>query len=50
MSEVRPGSFQAWLMAMRPRTLPVSIGPVLVGTSVAYVEGSMKIGPAMPPD
>ena len=40
MNEIRPDSVEAWLMAMRPRTLPVSIGPVLVGTSVAYVEGS----------
>lgn len=47
MNEVRPASFRAWLMAMRPRTLPVSIGPVLVGTSVAYVEGSLRVGPAI---
>jgi len=47
MSEVAPGSLQAWVMAMRPRTLPVSVGPVLVGTSVAYVEGGMRVGPAI---
>jgi len=47
MSEVRPRSIQAWVMAMRPQTLPVSIGPVLVGTSVAYVQGSLRPGPAV---
>lgn len=47
MNEIRPDSVEAWLMAMRPRTLPVSIGPVLVGTSVAYVEGSLSVGPAI---
>jgi 1,4-dihydroxy-2-naphthoate octaprenyltransferase len=34
-------------MAIRPRTLPVSIGPVLVGTAVAYVEGGVRTGPAI---
>ena len=44
-SAVSPGS--AWWMAIRPRTLPVSIGPVLVGTAVAFVEGGVRIGPAV---
>jgi 1,4-dihydroxy-2-naphthoate octaprenyltransferase len=43
----RVGSPQAWLMAMRPRTLPVSIGPVLVGTAVAATEGQARLGPAL---
>lgn len=47
MGEVRAGSPQAWIMAMRPQTLPVSIGPVLVGTAVAYVEGRFRMGPAL---
>jgi 1,4-dihydroxy-2-naphthoate octaprenyltransferase len=34
-------------MAMRPRTLPVSIGPVLVGTAVASVEGGVRLAPAL---
>ena len=37
----------AWLMAIRPRTLPISIGPVLVGTAVAFVEGGVRTGPAI---
>lgn len=47
MNLPRAGSPQAWLMAMRPRTLPVSVGPVLVGTSVAFVEGRVRFGPAL---
>jgi len=47
MSEIRPGSVQAWILAMRPRTLPVSIGPVLVGTAVAFGAGSLRIGAAL---
>lgn len=46
MSEIRPGSLGAWILAVRPRTLPVSIGPVLVGSAVAYVEGAFRPGPA----
>lgn len=34
----RPGAAQAWLLAARPRTLPVAIAPVLVGTAVAFAE------------
>lgn len=45
--EVKPGSVGAWVMAVRPRTLPVSIGPVLVGTAVAWVEGGLRVGPAV---
>ncbi len=47
MSEIRPNSAQAWILAIRPRTLPVSIGPVLVGTAVAFGIGSLRIGAAL---
>ena len=47
MSDPGPGSFQAWVMAMRPQTLPVSMGPVLVGTSVAFVEGEVQVAAAL---
>lgn len=47
VSEIQPGSVGAWIMAVRPKTLPVSVGPVFVGTAVAYVEGSMRMGPAV---
>ncbi len=47
MSEIRPGSAAAWAMAVRPQTLPVSVGPVLVGTAVAFVEGGTHVGAAL---
>lgn len=47
MSEIQPGSRGAWVMAVRPRTLPVSIGPVLVGTAVAFAYGAFALGPAL---
>lgn len=47
MNEIRASSPQAWLMATRPHTLPVSIGPVLVGTAVAFVEGRFRLGPSL---
>jgi 1,4-dihydroxy-2-naphthoate polyprenyltransferase len=31
----RPTSFQIWMMAARPKTLPAGIAPVLVGTALA---------------
>jgi 1,4-dihydroxy-2-naphthoate polyprenyltransferase len=33
---VRTGSFQAWSVAVRPRTLPVAISPVLVGATLGF--------------
>ncbi len=47
VNQVEPGSIAAWRMAIRPQTLPVSIGPVLVGTAVAHVEGALQVGPAI---
>ncbi len=34
-----PGTLRAWLLASRPRTLPVSLVPVLVGSALAYAGG-----------
>lgn len=42
-----PGSFKAWVLAARPRTLPVSLAPVMVGTAVAVAEGGARLGPAV---
>lgn len=44
---IRPGSVAAWILAMRPRTLPVSLAPVLVGTAVAHRAGGVDVGPAI---
>jgi 1,4-dihydroxy-2-naphthoate polyprenyltransferase len=38
VSTVRPGSLDAWAVAMRPRTLWVAIVPVLVGTAFAWLD------------
>jgi len=35
--EVRPGSLEAWRIAVRTRTLWIATVPVFVGTSVAYL-------------
>jgi 1,4-dihydroxy-2-naphthoate octaprenyltransferase len=43
---IRPGSVAAWRLAIRPRTLPVSLAPVLVGTAVAWASGGWRPGPA----
>ena len=37
---------KAWLLASRPRTLPVSIGPVAVGTAIAFAEDGLRWLPA----
>lgn len=39
--------FDAWIMASRPKTLPASIGPVLVGTSIAIHDGVFKPSAAL---
>ncbi|MDP6979753.1 MAG: 1,4-dihydroxy-2-naphthoate polyprenyltransferase [Myxococcota bacterium] len=37
---------RAWLLAARPRTLAVAIGPIAVGTSVAASDGAARFWPA----
>lgn len=31
-----PGALKAWLVALRPASLPIAVGPVLVGTAAAW--------------
>ena len=40
------GGFGAWWLAARPRTLPVSAAPVVVGTALAFADGSARALPA----
>jgi 1,4-dihydroxy-2-naphthoate octaprenyltransferase len=47
MTSIRPGSLAAWVLAVRLRTLPVSLAPVVVGTAVAHQLGGAKLGPAL---
>ena len=37
----------AWLLAVRPRTLPAAISPVLVGCAVAWAEGGFDLVAAL---
>ena len=38
-STIRHGSWQAWAVAVRPRSLPVAISPVLVGGTLGFARG-----------
>lgn len=39
---IKPGSLGAWVLAARPKTLPVAFAPVAVGTSVAYFADGVR--------
>ena len=48
MSEaVRPSGLALWWLAARPRTLPLALAPVAVGTALAYVDEALVAGPAI---
>lgn len=36
--DIAPGSFRAWMVALRPKTFWIAVTPVLVGTSIALAE------------
>lgn len=40
-------NMKPWLLAIRPRTLPASASPVLVGTAAAAADQSMRLLPAL---
>lgn len=48
MRKAQPISpFKAWLLAARPRTLPASVAPVLVGIAAAIFHDGFKLYPAL---
>lgn len=40
-------SLKVWMLAIRPKTLPAAIGPVLVGTALVAGDQAFHIGPAL---
>jgi 1,4-dihydroxy-2-naphthoate polyprenyltransferase len=38
---------QIWILAARPRTLPAAAAPVIVGSTLALVDGKFRFGPAL---
>jgi 1,4-dihydroxy-2-naphthoate octaprenyltransferase len=43
---VRAESLRAWLIALRPATLPAAVAPVALGSAVAHACGGFRLGPA----
>lgn len=41
-----PGRLRRWVLAARPRTLPLALAPVAVGSAVAFGEGRARALPA----
>lgn len=42
-----PGPVARWILAIRPRTLPAAVAPVLVGTACAHAVDGFRAGPAL---
>jgi 1,4-dihydroxy-2-naphthoate octaprenyltransferase len=40
-------SWRVWAIAIRPRTLPAAVAPVLIGTALAWADGAFSFLPAL---
>lgn len=47
MTEKKLNTYQVWLLAARPRTLPAAAAPVIVGSALAYYDGFFQPGLAL---
>lgn len=47
MAEYPSNHFQTWLLAIRPKTLPAAVGPVIVGSTLAFSDHGFRLGPAI---
>lgn len=45
--ETKPSLFQIWLLAIRPKTLPAAASGVVMGSALAWMDGSFHILPAL---
>lgn len=45
--QTKPGKFQVWMLASRPKTLPAAAAPVILGTALALADGKFQWGPAL---
>lgn len=45
--EVKLNSFRAWFLAMRPKTLTGAFTPVLIGASLAVMDGAFQLLPTL---
>ena len=47
MTQNKPNSFQIWWLAIRPRTLPAAASGVVMGSALAWRDGSFQLLPAL---
>lgn len=47
MQNVKHNSWQAWFLAIRPKTLTGALIPVMIGTALASMDGHFQLFPAM---
>ena len=43
----QPSAFQAWMLAIRPKTLPAGAMPVVIGSALAFANGAFRPLPAL---